>query len=197
MSIFPLCVRVLVRVYLWAEFIFFLHKNKTINRESKRKDRKGERRWGRDQNMVPRVSAPPAGLITPRAEWRVRGSEVSAMGNPRAQAPLVHSFKEECVCVCLPSVYSSLGIWQVESYSLWPTALSDNPCSYHFRTGSGIEGNYEQSSCNVCLFWPAWVGSILGYHKCSWRKSFYVSELCCKIPHFGQIWHQCCIYALG
>lgn len=93
--------------------------------------------------MVPRVSAPPAGLIAPRAETSDPMTLQSALGNPRAQAPLVHWFKESvCVCVHLPSVYSSLGIWQVESS--WPTALStDNPSLDHFSSGSGMEENDE------------------------------------------------------
>lgn len=115
----------------WSQSIceLNLYSSCTKTRPSTDRERgnteKGERRWGWDQNMVPRVSAPPAGLIAPRAETSDPLTPQSALGNPRAQAPLVHSFKER-VCVmhmCLPSVYSSLGIWQVESYSLWPTAL--------------------------------------------------------------------------
>lgn len=57
-----------------------------------------------EQNMVPRVSAPPAGSVTPWAKTSDPTTLQSALGNPRAQAPLAHCFKES---VCPLSVTSA------------------------------------------------------------------------------------------
>ncbi len=93
---------------LRAQFLFLLHKHRpswtdTTRRTLKEGEWERGREWERakeggvELNMVPRVSAPPAGFAAPWAETSDPTTLQSALGNPRAQAPPAQSVCVHCL----------------------------------------------------------------------------------------------------